>query len=171
MNKFKLLCIFCLVAVSCWSCGMSEGQTVNMYVSQMTVYERRVEADSYELGKVCVDINGKINEDKKKELLKILGEQEKRFQATQEAIKDSHCPTQCSVLRDKYSQAFKLRIEHCQLLSNYLRNEYGKEPVDEKALEQLKEQNKKIAEETKKVDEELRTCKADLASRYPEVEE
>ena len=171
MRSFKVWLALGIVAVSCWACGMSEGQTVNMYVSQMTVYERRVEADAYDIGKITSEIDTNITEQQRIELVKSLKEQAARLQDTIKAIEEANCPQPCQNMRVHYQGALQNRLAHCKALADFLEKNYHPgQAIDSKALAALKNKTDKLAQETAEYENKIHEDKVLLANSYREVQ-
>lgn len=171
MRSLKVWLALGIVAVSCWACGMSEGQTVNMYVSQMTVYERRVEADAYDIGKITSEIDTNMTEQKRNELTKALKAQTARLNDTIKAIEGASCPKPCQNMRIHYQGALKNRLEHCKVLADFLEKNYRPgQAVDTKALAELKGKTAKLAQETAEYENKIHEDKVLLANSYREVQ-
>lgn len=172
MNKLKLWAVMGIMAVCLSACGMSEGQMVSMYVSQMTVYERRVEADAYDFSKLWQSLDGSLSEERRNEIVKLLTVQKGTFEETLTAVKEyPRCPKACVSLQSSYEEAFGLRIRHCDLLINFLKNEYKDNAAPSaEALAKLKEQNAEIVSKSASVEENIMKAKKDLVHQYREVQ-
>lgn len=171
MRSLKVWLALGIVAVSCWACGMSEGQTVNMYVSQMTVYERRVEADAYDIGKITSEIDTDITEQQRDELTKALKAQSALLKDTIQAIEGANCPKPCQSMRIHYQGALQNRLEHCKVLADFLEKNYRPgQAVDAKALAELKSKTSKLAQETAEYENKIHEDKVLLANSYREVQ-
>ena len=171
MRSLKVWLALGVVAVSCWACGMSEGQTVNMYVSQMTVYERRVEADAYDIGKITSEIDTSMTEEQRDKLVAALKDQTARLKDTIKAVEGANCPQPCQNMRLHYQGALQNRVEHCVVLANFLEKQYKPgQAVDTKALAELKSKTGKLAQETAEFENKIHEDKVLLANAYREVQ-
>lgn len=170
MNKLKVWAALAIIAAACCGCGMSEGQTVNLYVSQLTVYERRVEADSYDLDKAVAEAvkNGTLSEADKKNLNARLNAQCKSFQDTLKNIGEASCPRPCEPLRAQYEQAFQNRIEHCQLLSKYLQSDLKGSASAEEAA-RVQKRSKELAIQAASCEQRIHEEKVVLARQFKEL--
>ncbi len=171
MRSLKVWLALGIVAMSCWACGMSEGQIVNMYVSQMTVYERRIEADAYDVGKITSGIDTSITEQQRAELVKTLKGQIARLKDTIKAIEGANCPQPCQNMRVHYQGALQNRLEHCTILADFLEKKYQPgQAIDAKALAELKSKTGKLAQETAEYENKIHEDKVLLANSYREVQ-
>ncbi len=171
MRTLKVWLALGIVAISCWACGMSEGQTVNMYVSQMTVYERRVEADAYDIGKLTSQIDNPMTQQQCDELVKALRSQAGRLTDTIKAIEGANCPQPCQNMRLHYQGALQNRLAHCTVLADFLEKNYQSgQTVDSKALAELKGKTGKLAQETAEYENKIYEDKVLLANSYREVQ-
>ena len=171
IKKFKIWLALAFIVLACSACGMSEGQTVNLYVSQMTVYERRVEADAYDINKMASKLETGLTAEQHQELVKLLNDQQQRLKETLKAVEAARCPMPCEDIRSHYEKAFKNRIEHCQLWLDFLNKDCakGQQPKAE-AVHKLKVDSEKLLQEAEKLDAGLHEEKVKLARRYREVQ-
>ncbi|MGM9998664.1 MAG: hypothetical protein ACI38Q_04640 [Candidatus Bruticola sp.] len=170
MKNFKVWLALSVVAMSCWACGMSEGQTANLYVSQMIIYERRVEADAYDIGKLTSKIGAEPSVEQCQELMSLLQGQAKRLQETLDFMDKANCPQSCKNMSLHYKGALTNRLEHCQALIGFLKGYHPGQPVDMAAWSELQKTSRELSQKAAEYENKIHEDKAELANMYPEVQ-
>lgn len=171
MSKIKLALIVALLAWGSVACGMSEGQLVGLYVSQMTVYERRVEADAQDLERLSASVNAQMSAQEREELVKVLQAQVQRFQETLKIVQESQAHKECESLKQQYELAFQARVEQSQLFLTYLRDKWQPQgQLDPNVVNEFVRASQELEEKTMQSEERIRQDKIVLARQYKEVQ-
>ncbi|MGM9991342.1 MAG: hypothetical protein ACI376_00605 [Candidatus Bruticola sp.] len=170
MKNFKVWLALGAVALSCWACGMSEGQTANLYVSQMIIYERRIEADAYEISRLTSKAGAELSAEQCQELASVLQNQAKRLQETLDFMSKTDCPQSCKNISLHYKGALTNRLEHCKAFSKFLTNYRPDQPLDAEAWSELQKNSQELSQKAADYENKIHEDKVELANMYPEVQ-
>ena len=156
------LIIPCLLLLSTVGCSAPEGQNAVMYLSSVTVQERRIETDARAIDEILVQSqNGNIDS---QALLKAIKKAKETAKIGQEEIAKLNVPDSTKNIHELYKKVFDLNVQQLSLAEQLLTS-----PQDEKKAEkqqQLAELKKQIEE----VEQQILDEKRRLSSQYQEVQ-
>ncbi len=155
------LIIPCLLLLSTVGCSAPEGQNAVMYLSSVTVQERRIETDARAIDEILMQSqNGNIDS---QALLKAIKKAKETAKIGQEEIAKLNVPDSTKNIHELYKKVFDLNVQQLSLAEQLLTS-----PQDEKKAE--KQQLAELKRQIEEVEQQILDEKRRLSSQYQEVQ-
>lgn len=155
------LIIPCLLLLSTVGCSAPEGQNAVMYLSSVTVQERRIETDARAIDEILVQSqNGNIDS---QALFKAIKKAKETAKIGQEEIAKLNVPDSTKNIHELYKKVFDLNVQQLSLAEQLLTS-----PQDEKKAE--KQQLAELKKQIEEVEQQILDEKRRLSSQYQEVQ-
>lgn len=168
LGRSLSICSLLLVLSLTTACGMSEGQSVNLYLGSVTVHERRLEDDAARLNTV---MEQPLKGENLQAALTIVKGSLKSTEASLKEIEAVQVPKEAGRVHEYYLKQFKVSRDSLTAAKEILEGaakaekEPTKRPDNAAQLKKLQQLNEQTAELDKRIDDEI----AVLAKTYPEV--